>query len=62
MFNEKECYERSMAIIKEAEENSRHRTKEEALQNLIDAGILDKNGNFTKPYKNLGRYIRSHKK
>jgi len=28
-------------------------TKEEALQTLIDAGIFDKDGNYTEPYKIL---------
>jgi hypothetical protein len=33
-------------------------TREEALQSLMDAGILDENENFTEPYKNLGEAIR----
>ena len=33
-------------------------TKEEALQSLIRAGILDKNGNYTEPYKILEKAIR----
>jgi hypothetical protein len=28
-------------------------TREEALQSLVNAGILDEKGDFTKPYKNL---------
>ena len=28
-------------------------TKEEALASLVRAGILDKDGNFTEPYKDL---------
>lgn len=28
-------------------------TKEEALQSLINAGIFDKDGNYTEPYKIL---------
>jgi hypothetical protein len=28
-------------------------TREEARRSLYDAGIYDKNGNFTKPYKHL---------
>jgi|GEM_PF-528774 hypothetical protein len=28
-------------------------TKEEALAELVSAGILDKDGNFTEPYKDL---------
>ena len=39
--------------------NARKRitTPEEALRSLIRAGILDKDGNWAKPYKNLGRAI-----
>jgi len=33
-------------------------TREEALAFLVKAGIFDKNGNWTKPYKNLGRAAR----
>ena len=33
-------------------------TREEALEALIRAGILDENENFTEPYKNLGEAIR----
>jgi len=32
-------------------------TREEALQSLIRAGILDENGNHTEPYKLLGEAI-----
>ena len=32
-------------------------TREEALQSLVNAGILDEKGNFTKPYKNLAAAI-----
>ena len=34
-------------------------TREEALQSLQRAGILDKDGNHTPPYQNLGRYLES---
>jgi len=37
------------------------RTKEEALQSLIDAGILDEDGNHTEPYKLLGDAIKRAK-
>ena len=30
-------------------------SKEEALRSLMNAGILDEEGNFTKPYENLAR-------
>jgi hypothetical protein len=32
-------------------------TREEALQSLVNAGILDEKGNFTKPYMNLATVI-----
>lgn len=32
-------------------------TKEEAQRALYNAGIYDKEGNFTKPYKNLARVV-----
>ena len=32
-------------------------TKEEALKNLVDAGILTPKGNFRKPYKLLGNAV-----
>jgi hypothetical protein len=32
-------------------------TKEEARHKLVDAGILNKNGKYTKPYKNLERAV-----
>lgn len=32
-------------------------SKEEALEIFVKAGILDKNGKFTKPYKNLGTFM-----
>ena len=32
-------------------------TKEEALYALYFAGILDENGNFTKPYQNLASVV-----
>lgn len=32
-------------------------TKEEALHSLQDAGILNKNGDFTRPYQNLARIV-----
>lgn len=38
-------------------------TKEEALESLVRAGILDRAGNFTEPYQSLAKYVRytSHK-
>ncbi|WP_153800959.1 hypothetical protein [Foetidibacter luteolus] len=34
-------------------------SKKDALRSLMDAGILDKHGNFTPPYKNLATVSRS---
>lgn len=31
-------------------------TKEEALESLISAGILDENGEYTKPYQELAQF------
>jgi hypothetical protein len=33
-------------------------TREQALRDLIDAGILDENENFTEPYKHLGEAVK----
>lgn len=33
-------------------------TKEEALESLVRAGILDRAGNFTAPYQNLAKYVK----
>ena len=40
-----------------AEELKKPVTKEEALRELMEAGIMDKDGNFTEPYKNLASVI-----
>mgnify|MGYP003576139204 CR=1 FL=1 len=34
-------------------------TREEALQELVEAGIFDENGNYTEPYKILEQYSAS---
>lgn len=34
-------------------------TKEEAMDRLVSAGILDKDGNYTKHYPNLARFSKS---
>ncbi|KAA2241370.1 hypothetical protein F0L74_15825 [Chitinophaga agrisoli] len=36
-------------------------TKEEALSSFMRAGILDKNGNFTEPYKELAKVFKFHR-
>ena len=33
-------------------------TKEEALESFVRAGIMDKDGNYTEPYKNLATVIK----
>ncbi len=38
---------------------TRH-TREEALRSLMRAGILDKNGNFTEPYKELAKVVKKY--
>ena len=37
-------------------------TKEEAIRALYNAGIFDKKGNYTKPYKNLARVFPPNSK
>ncbi|MBN8718944.1 hypothetical protein SAMN05444410_11379 [Hydrobacter penzbergensis] len=37
---------------------SEKRTKEQAFASLVSAGILTKKGNYTKPYRNIGRFMR----
>ncbi|SEN71446.1 hypothetical protein SAMN05216436_12073 [bacterium A37T11] len=38
-------------------ERNRKMTKEEAIQALVDAGIINKNREFMPPYKNLERIV-----
>jgi hypothetical protein len=38
-------------------EKERKLSREGALQSLMDAGILNKKGKFTEPYKNLERVV-----
>lgn len=33
-------------------------TKEESFQRLVDAGIFNKNGQYTKPYSNLSKAFK----
>jgi hypothetical protein len=44
------------SIVKELK--SEHRTKEDALRTFVNAGILNKNGNFTRQYADLGKLYR----
>lgn len=44
------------------EQLKRGYTREEALRDLMNAGILDENGNHTAPYQNLGRAVKAIQK
>jgi hypothetical protein len=54
-------YERMMDFLKKRQEEARHATKEEALAHLMSCGHLDKDGNFTEPYKHLAMVIKEIK-
>lgn len=51
-MSEKE-FQSLMDLFKRAAEEARFLTKEEALAQLVRAGIFDKDGNYTEPYKIL---------
>ncbi|MCF6405717.1 hypothetical protein L3C95_22655 [Chitinophaga filiformis] len=38
-------------------ESVKNRTKEEIIKEWQEVGLLDSNGNYTAPYRNLGRRI-----
>ena len=48
-------YQRLMDLIARQRERILAMTKEEALAYLQERGMLDKEGNFTKPYEIFGR-------
>jgi hypothetical protein len=50
-MSEKEIQE----LINLAKQLEKDITKEEALNSLVAAGILDENGDYTEPYKQLGQ-------
>lgn len=52
-----------LKLLKELIEQDRRkkRTKEEAMQTLVRAGIFDANGNYTEPYKALEAITIRHK-
>ena len=50
-------YQRLRDLAAELLEKARHMTKEEALADLIAVGHLDKDGNFTEPYKHLAAIV-----
>jgi len=54
---------KQIKLLKELIERDRKkkRTKEEAMQTLISAGIFDENGNYTEPYKALESITIRHK-
>jgi hypothetical protein len=52
----KEDIENLMNIARELKKKTF--TREEALRELIHAGILDENENFTEPYKHLGEAVK----
>ncbi|WP_217602552.1 hypothetical protein [Chitinophaga sp. GbtcB8] len=54
------AYDLAMKAAKE--ELEREVTPEEALRQLVAAGILDKDGNFTAPYQNLAKVVRDLRK
>jgi hypothetical protein len=47
-----------MDLFERLEKEAKTLTKEQAQENLYSAGILDKKGKFTKPYRNIGRYFK----
>ncbi|MRG48588.1 hypothetical protein GFS24_25955 [Chitinophaga sp. SYP-B3965] len=51
-----------VALFKRLVKENREKplTAEEATKKLQDAGILDENGEHTKPYENLGRWIKEN--
>jgi hypothetical protein len=54
-------YQWMMDVIRKSGEKAKHATKEEALAHLMSCGHLDKDGNFTEPYKHLATVIKEIK-
>ena len=52
-------YQRLMDLAAEFLEEAKRYTKEEALAVLVSVGHLDKDGNFTEPYKHLATVVKS---
>jgi diadenosine tetraphosphate (Ap4A) HIT family hydrolase len=52
-------YERMMESQAKFAEKVKKMTKEEALALLMQCGHLDKDGNFTEPYKHLATVVKS---
>jgi len=51
-------YQLMLDLLKRLAKEAKTVTPEEAQETLYSAGILDKKGNFTKPYRNIGRYCK----
>lgn len=62
MMDYSEQIERDVAYFRQLSKEMKEKppTKEEALKSLQSAGILDENGEFTKPYENLGRWVKEN--
>lgn len=56
-FDSDDNYNRLMELANSL--RNRKLSREEALQELVDAGIFDTNGNYTEPYKILEQYSAS---
>ena len=54
-------YQWMMDVANKSLEEAKHATKEEALADLMRCGLLDKDGNFTEPYKHLGMVVKKIK-
>jgi hypothetical protein len=52
-------YEEMMESTRKFGEEVKRMTKEEALALLVRCGHLDKDGNFTEPYKHLATVVKS---
>ena len=52
-------YEMMMESDRKFAEKVKQWTKEEALAFLVSIGHLDKDGNFTEPYKHLATVVKS---
>jgi hypothetical protein len=52
-------YDKMMDRIKKRTEEVKKMTKEETLALLVSYGHLDKDGNFTEPYKHLATVVKS---
>ncbi|PWV50534.1 hypothetical protein [Chitinophaga sp. S165] len=41
---------------------AKNRTREEIIEEWKEVGLLDNNGNYTPPYRNLGRWIDEYRR